>query len=584
MNKKEIPIIAIIGAGPRGLSALESLYATLANQSLEKDVKTILFEETDQFGNGQVYHRGQPDTNWLNVSERGLTIPARHVMEGINLKTPAFPSYQEWSGFNAEEDTGSIPDYFTKRSQMGAYLSQRFQSIAKLLIQNGLLELVQEKVVSLDYEKSRFAIKTDSGKYYADECVLTIGHQPTNLDEQMSKWKMQVSSIPQNKLVINPYPIENVLKNVESGDVVALRGFGLAMIDVARALSEGVGGRFQLLDKVTRRMTYATFEKNMVHLVPFSLNGLPMTPKPLNLDLDRPYLPTEDELKLFEDRLNKSLQDGAKLQDARFLITAITPLIVEKYLALEEKADSHTLSNSELEKIVEQWLEDGSTVHELIIAKSLAAYDSVQAFIDMATGSTKISLDYCIGQVWRHCQPMMYKALSFTDLADEVIAEVIQLDERLKRYSYGPPVDSLSQVLALVDAGIMTLDFVNDPEITFSNQGWELLKNDKNIVATVMVDTVLDSPKLLEVKSPLVKSLLSESLVEPIHSSLGISTDENAVVELDREKEIIPLAVLGRLAKGTIIGVDAILECFGERSGHWAEGVVERFKDISKDD
>ena len=584
MKQERTLVVAIIGAGPRGLSALESLYATLANQSLEKDVKTILFEETDQFGNGQVYHRGQPDTNWLNVSERGLTIPARHVMEGINLKIPAFPSYQEWSGFNAEEDTGSIPDYFTKRSQMGAYLSQRFQSIAKLLIENGLLELLQEKVVCLDYDKPRFTIKTDSGKYYADECVLTIGHQSTNLDEQMSKWKMQVSNIPQNKLVINPYPIENVLKNVESGDVVALRGFGLAMIDVARALSEGVGGRFQLLDKVTRRMTYATSEKNMVRLVPFSLNGLPMTPKPLNLDLDKPYIPTEEELTLFEVRLNKSVRNGTKTQDIRFLITAVTPLVVEKYLALDKKADSHNLSFSEIEKIVELWLEDGSTEHDLIISKSLPAYDSLQAFIDMGTGSTKISLDYCIGQVWRHCQPTMYKVLSFTDLADDVIAEVIQLDERLKRYSYGPPVDSLTQMLALVDAGAMTLDFVNDPEISLSSKGWKLSKDEKNITATTMVDTVLDSPKLLEVNSPLVKSLLSDSLVEPIHSSLGISTGENAVVELDAEKEIIPLAVLGRLAKGTIIGVDAILECFGERSSLWAEGVVERFKDISKDD
>ncbi|MDB4293551.1 FAD/NAD(P)-binding protein, partial [Maribacter sp.] len=501
----------------------------------------------------------------------------RASINGSDFAIPSFPSYQTWSGFDERKDVGTIPDKFPLRSELGTYLSERYDAIAKDLVMLGKLEVVLAKVTSLDYSDGEFKITTDGKETYsADEVVLTIGHQPTKVDKQLVAWKEKLEADTALQLFTAPYPVDNISKDVKKGDVIALRGFGLAMIDVARALTEGLGGSFELLDKNTRKMSYRPSEENEVQLVPFSLDGLPMTPKPLHLDLDEPYMPSKEELEVFAERLRNSVRKGGKVSDTRFLIDAITPLIVKKYLSLGDDAYTHTLTESELEHIATQWLEDGSTEHALIISKSLPAYQSMTAFVEMATGHTKISLDYCLGQVWRHCQPTMYKELSFTDLDDTLIAEIIQLDERLKRYSYGPPVDSLRQLLAMIDEGAMTLDFVNDPDIELNANGWKLRLEDKQVVANSMVDSVLDSPKLLTVNSPIVKSLLSDSLVEPVHSALGISTTENALVELAAEKEIIPLAVLGRLAKGTIIGVDAILECFGERSELWAEGVVER--------
>ncbi|WP_149276324.1 FAD/NAD(P)-binding protein [Pareuzebyella sediminis] len=574
--EKNTYTVAIIGAGPRGLSALESLYTLAFRSNIEKEIKVILFEQTDQVGNGPVYHRNQPDTNWLNVSQRGLTIPERKAIKNSNFAIPHFPSYHEWSGFDEETDTGSKPDYFTKRSQLGVYLSQRFDTIANKLNEIGLLEIHQEKVVNLDYSTSLFIIETTDNRFVADEVVLTVGHQPTELDEQLTKWKALVEGNSHAILITYPYPVSNIAKNVQANDIIALRGFGLAMVDVTRALTLGLGGSFEILDYDTRKMLYTPSEGMPIYIVPFSLNGLPMTPKPLNLNLDTPFIPSKAELIAFKERLEDAIRGERKNGDGRFLIVAITPLIVKKFLGLGNKGKRHNLLVGEVENVVQTWLEDGSFEHELIISKTLSAYESMQAFVNMATGNTVISLDYCIGQVWRHCQPSIYRALSFTSLPDEIITEIIQLDERLKRYSYGPPVDSMTQMIALVDAGVMTFDFIDDPDIEFNEKGWKFSKNDKNTTARVMVDTVLDSPKLLKVKSPLVKNLLRDSLIEPIHGQLGISTEESALVKLNDRHEIIPLAVLGRLAKGTIIGVDALLECFGERSEKWAEGVLRR--------
>ena len=36
------------------------------------------------------------------------------------------------------------------------------------------------------------------------------------------------------------------------------------------------------------------------------------------------------------------------------------------------------------------------------------------------------------------------------------------------------------------------------------------------------------------------------------------------------------IALLGRLAKGSVVGVDDLIECFGKPARKWAEGVLNR--------
>ena len=198
----------------------------------------------------------------------------------------------------------------------------------------------------------------------------------------------------------------------------------------------------------------------------------------------------------------------------------------------------------------------------------------------MALDKKPISLDYCIGQVWRHCQPTLYKSLSHANLDNEIIETIIALDERIKRFSYGPPIESLQQIIALVDANVLSLDFVNDPDIDLIDSGWKLTnKEGKSITTTTMINSVLDAPKLIDVNASIIKSLLHNDFVEPIHSDLGINTHTNGYVVTEDGKKDIPIAILGRLAKGSVIGVDAILECFGSRIETWSKYYVQQLED-----
>ena len=570
--------LAIVGGGPRGLSALESVYGTLAAKGNPKSLHTLFFESGKFAGAGQVYDLEQPDTNWLNVSERGLTIPSRKEIKCDNFSIPSFPSYHDWSGYNQKIDAGAIPDKFPLRSVVGKYLNERYSSIASVLESEGLLQRISGKVVKTDWNEEAFSIALNDGTtYYTDELVLTIGHQPTRHSKQIANWLDFSKGKSSLALMAEPYPVEKILTCIvlDFGATVAVRGFGLAMIDVMRALTVGVGGKFKIIDEATQSMAYEKSGDEPAKIFPFSLDGLPMAPKPLSLKIDELYFPTDKEIRSFKLAVGKIAEEG-KVKDHQFLIDAIVPIISRVFLGLGTKTYAHDLKSLALEKVIRSWLSNGEFEHDLILSKSNPPEKTLEAFIGMATDTNLISLDFCIGHVWRHCQPTLYEAISFSRLDNEVIASIIALDERIKRYSYGPPVASLQQLLALIKADVVTLNFVENPEIKTSESGWQLSKGGKSITAAIMVNSVLDPPKLLEINSPIVCNLLHDSLVKPVHDELGIATYKNGCVRLPKEMETIPLAVLGRLSKGTLIGVDAILECFGLRSELWAEGAVDR--------
>lgn len=575
MEESTLKTIAVIGCGPRGLSAMESLFSKASKKG--NLVKVLAFEPFNYPGAGPVYDLEQPDTNWLNVTTRALDVPARKKIAFQDFHIPAFPTFQDWSGYNNKEQDIEEVDSFPLRSELGKYLYNRFLSIAEVLKSLGLFELQKTTVSKLIFNHGMVQVSTeDGGIYETYEAVLCIGHQPTYCDEQMEDWQKQSNDSDKNRLFEMPYPVNVFRKEFEAKEeTIGIRGFGLAMIDVCRALSEGVGGTFEVMDEKTRKMVYQPSGKEPKLIVPFSLDGLPMAPKPLNKLIDEHYVVTKEELSHYRKYIDKKIEQATEITSAKFLIEAITPIIANKFIQLGDLALAHGLSTQALETIIEAWLLDECFEHELILSKKLSAKTLLQNFVGMATHSKKVSLDYVIGHVWRHCQPTMYKKLSFTPLADTVMAEIIDLDERLKRYSYGPPIDSLQQLLALSETGLLTLDMVNNPGIEFSNNGWEFLKDGDSILVNMMINSVLDPPKLSMVKSDLVEQIRKGSKVQPLHSDLAIETARNGLI-ISSERMELPLAVLGRLAKGTLVGVDAIAECFGIRSQYWAEGVLNR--------
>ena len=567
-------ILAIIGTGPRGGYALENLIQELIKANSLSNIHILLFEETGLFGNGQVYKTDQVSSNWININERILHLDKREAIDIDEFKIPAFPSYHEWIDKNFNKIDKAQADTYPPRAQVGEYLKQRFQTLANPLLKANIISLLKEQVTEVEIA-SKIALKTNSNTYKnIEEVLLTIGHQPTTISKQIKEWEAFASEKSNINLFQSPYPITQFLNcdNITYKSKIGIRGFGLAMIDVVRGIANKFG-EFIITDESTKTCSYKTDYKITNLFTPFSLDGLPPAPKPLNAEIDNWFKPNEKQISDFENIIkNTSTQKAA--ESPLFLIQAIAPIVAQIYQKLPQQYLPE-LPKKDIESITQKWLLDQTYQHPIIIPRHQLANQSMEDFVGMATGKKAISLDFCIGQVWRHCQPSIYDKLSFNSCSDKVFSEIIKLDESTKRYSYGPPVESIQQMLALYRAGVMTLDFANNPEFELTKSGWNILANKKITTADIMIDSVLDAPKINAVNSPIIKNMLANDLIEAVHDELGVATDENAYVISNNPNNKLQIALLGRLAKGTVIGVDAILECFGKRAKTWAKKATE---------
>ncbi|WP_107037518.1 FAD/NAD(P)-binding protein [Brumimicrobium mesophilum] len=569
----EIRKVGIVGVGPRGGYALERLILELAKQRSLTNIHISLFEATGYFGNGHVYNLNQNPANWINITERVLDIKGRKSIEIDNLKIPSFPSYHEWLQKDEASFMKEIKDSYPPRIKMGEFLTQRFQSLVQPLILKGIVSLHVEEVLDVKLLNSNKIQIVSNKEVYDDfeEVLLTIGHQKTKLSDQIKEWDNYAKNLAGVNLYKYPYPLSDFLthKSFNKDVKIGIRGFGLAFVDVMRAIAKEFG-EFIVENEKTQLITYKTKHSIEGMLVPFSLDGLPLVPKPINGQVDKIFQPTSSDLEEFENRIgDKQIQKAA--ESPRFLLTAFADTASKIYFELSNSNKPQEISKTEVEKLIVNWLRDQSFEHATITSKIQSAEKSMRDFVGMATGEEEISLDFCIGQVWRHFQPSIYKKLSYNECSDDVFEEIIALDESTKRYSYGPPVESIQQIIALVEAKVLNLNLVTDPNIELTQNGWELSNSKKSSIVTMMIDCVLDAPRIKSVKTSVVNNLLSDGIIKAVHDKLGVATDENGYLIPENKDRSIPIALLGRLAKGTVIGVDAILECLGDRPRKWAE-------------
>ena len=573
--------VGFIGIGPRGGYALERFIFELAEQNGLSNIHIVLFESTGNFGNGAVYDLNQSASNWINITERVLELEKRQAISTETLKIESFPSYHEWINKDFSTCSQDDIDTYPPRAKLGRFLSERFQSLIKPLVEANIVSLHKERVKKIEWvDYKHLQIITDATNYNAfHDILLTIGHQSTELSKQLISWDTYATAIEKITLFKAPYPVASYLQhqNLTSTSTIGIRGFGLAMIDVVRAIAEKFGA-FSMSDDKNAFCSYQTEYKIKNMFVPFSLDGLPPAPKPLNARIDSCFEPPKASILCFEKQIGHT-QNQKEAESPHFLIAAFAPIAARIFSKLSHTNNTQNVSEHEIEKLIRHWLKDQNIEHPLITPTKQSAEKSMHNFVVMAKGEAAVSLDYCIGQVWRHCQPSIYKTLSYNACSDDVFAEIIALDESTKRYSYGPPVESIQQLLALTKAGVLNLDMVNDPTIKLTNTGWQLEHSGKSITATILIDSVLDSPKIKAVTSPLVENMLEDGFINVVHNDLGVTTNENGYLISRTKNQKIPIALLGRLAKGTVIGVDAILECFGERPRQWAQQAAQNHID-----
>ncbi|KJD36222.1 hypothetical protein PW52_06390 [Tamlana sedimentorum] len=571
--------IAIVGFGPRGLHALEQLLLNLSKHGFKRKFEISIFEVNTELGTSFVWNTHQPDINLANISNKHLKeLNGRPKIEINNITIPNFPNYNQWNkNKNTENNIANI-ETFPSRNYIGKYLSERANTLISILKNAKIVTVINSCVTAINLNEDKFNVTTQNTDYFNfDEVLLTVGHQPTKIDADILEYETQLPSST-FKCFSETYPIKNIIDShdINENHNVAIRGMGLAMLDAMRALTVARGGCFKIEDNHTLKCNFSTSYKVPQKIVLYSLDGLIMAPKPLNETIDKLFEINEKQADYFKNKTQAAANGSLSVNDNYFLKQIIADIATEVYLKIENRYAPEINDTDTIKTCIIHWLDNQKYNHELIESTDNKPELIISNFVEMACNRHAVSLDYCVGQVWKHCQPILYKTFSHAKISEEVIASVILLDETLKRYSYGPPVQSMQQLLALHKSNIVSFQFCDNPKISTEKNELIFTKQVDSTTVNVLINSVLSSPKINEVTTLVIKNLLRNDLIQPIHSKLGIHTNKDGTVISKNTSKPINISVLGRLAKGSVVGVDAILECFGSRINDWAIGVIKR--------
>lgn len=538
--------LAVVGDGPRALAALEALAAIAATSGTGFSV--TWFAGSRCPGAGPNFDPGQLAHNLLNIPLRDIDLAAPQWAQG------GVPGFAQWL---EERGDAADPDDFPPRRLVGHYLQARLGTLARAGIEGFLLEVIAARAFDAGRDARGWHVRageTAHGPF--DHLLLLPGHLESEPDAQLSRWTNHAAR--QGLMLARAYPSEALLERSDwRGRKVAIRGFGLSMIDVARALTLGLGGQF--VPAGQGRLGYVRSGAEPARLLPFSLDGLPQAPKPATAALDTPFIPTRIERDAFRSALASTLEaDDAALGA---LCATLAHLVTARLLEGDTEDARRWLVRE---------IEDHAQPRDRVDPAALLAH-----YLDMAHGLRAPSIGYVAGQLWRHCQGYLRQVYNDADHRPaRAAAALMRLDEALKRYSYGPPAMAGAQLLALIEAGIVSLRQVDDPDIEMVPAGWCLSRQASDDVCDTMIDSVLAGPDLEQVDDPLVASLRDGGLLSRSDAGPGARTDRNCRAIERRGNTVEGLWLAGRMSAGSTIAADSLHDCFGGWIDRWLAGLL----------
>ncbi|RBP62497.1 putative NAD(P)/FAD-binding protein YdhS [Brevibacterium sanguinis] len=257
MSAAEPQSVAIIGAGPRGLSVLERLVALAADRGDGPDIVVHLIDPYPP-GAGIVWRTDQPESLLMNTTIAEQTIFPDPSSSFMDPGAPAAgPTMAEW--YRGTGGTEPVDSTFPSRTLYGRYLRDAYALIRDRAPES--VEIVEhptrvESVIDLppvevpghetptpQTPPAQVVRCEDGTTIVAAAVVLAVGHIPSTQTEERARLAAYAQRagglyIPQG------LPAEAPVAEVPAGSRVIVRGMGLNYFDLQTLFTHERGGRF----------------------------------------------------------------------------------------------------------------------------------------------------------------------------------------------------------------------------------------------------------------------------------------------------------------------------------------------------
>lgn len=534
--------IAIIGAGPRGLSVAERVieWARLK----EEDIQLTMF---DPYGvGGKVWRENQPLSLLMNsvTSQVTLFTDTSFTGEGPIV---AGPNLYEWTkefGFQfiqqhhpsnrlslLKECQELGPNDHCSRVMYGLYQKWFFERLQTRLTNQTSITFFSDNVTAVKRNQEKYYVYTKSVEFTADQVIMALGHQEnqlTDFEQGLADYAGEhrlFYSSPKNAADALP-----ALKSIPEQQPVIIRGLGLAFFDYLTLLTTERGGVYET--KAGKYHYQASGKEPLI--IAGSGRGFPYHPRGLNQkEYGVQYVPAF----LTPNYLKKARQQG-RISPDEFFGLLKKEVELAYYLALIDE----NYPSIEKTKFKQRFIkEKGST--EAVLAFSIEEASLFDwAFIEhpeeqqaAGEGFRSYLLDYLTwditeAQKGNQTGPITTAFDSLKDLRDQVrfiMDEELLMAVEYKQWlwewftplsaflSIGPPVERIMELKALIEAGIviilgpdMRIEMKEGQFITYS-EGQKANQYSSHFIIEARIPKTNNRKSL----NPLTQQLLADELV-----------------------------------------------------------------------
>ncbi|MFI0801708.1 FAD-NAD(P)-binding [Amycolatopsis lurida] len=257
MSTADLPyVLAVVGAGPRGVGVLERLGANAAELL---GGRRLVVHLVDPFpaGAGRVWRYEQSPLLRMNSMPEDVTVFTDDTVRIDGPIRPG-PSLIEWArlvrsgGLDTEIDDSLRAelealqcDHFPTRRLQSAYLAWFHRKVRAELPAG--IEVVEHRTRAVrleDGEPQSLWLEGRAEPLAVDAVLFTVGHLDAEPDEREAAL---ADFAARHDLAYYPagYTADVDYSAIGPGETVLVRGFGLAFVDLMLLLTEGRGGRFE---------------------------------------------------------------------------------------------------------------------------------------------------------------------------------------------------------------------------------------------------------------------------------------------------------------------------------------------------
>lgn len=590
--------VAIVGLGPKGLYAFERLMARLHVADGERQIEIHLLEQSGNFGAGEIYHPDQPEYLLMNYPNRNIDVwPDEHPKPCVP-ETLSFVQWLRQARNFSEED---LENDFSPRRSVGHYLNYCFELLHAQ--QNNSAQIIKHTAKVLDMEKvddglrlTYEEVKDKSSAYLkVDEVLLTTGHSSCKgklerLDGEHSSDGDDADLIP------FVYPVAERLGRIQKNATVGIKGLGLTFVDAVLALTEGRGGQFERLENGNLIYLPSGNEPNKIFA--FSRSGLPMIPRSGTEGLGE-YRPVYFTHKNILERVGS--------QKKISFLEHVLPLFIAEmqyryYSIVFEAQNLSFYPDKDLNRLQEQinvFHTNYPDIYRLRLGElfkprpfdntsaELGALAYMRYLVKEAEIGSESSAFMAAAMTWGRLSETFNELYSFGGMtADSHYLFDTKYRSKLNRISYGPPLQNMRKIMALVETGIVNLDLAENPQVKKLARGWAMYNTQLNFQKVdILVDARIPSISSLDNWSPLFNCMRKRGLLRPFRIH-GTSSYEVGCPEINREGYAIDakgnaipnISLYGTPTEGITYDNDTLSRTRNNFATQWAMNVLENYK------